>query len=142
MIGRPAMGGVVPQAGVAGSRCGVSVGFFALRPCGQLAAAVCGGCSRGVCSRHMTPGLAGAQPLCVECAARQREGRDYGLDDLVDEASFYVYRQGFYRRVYGSDASRSGWFDDPVDRSALDAANLGAGDLDAQADDAPGLLDS
>jgi hypothetical protein len=166
MIGRPPVDAGIPPAGVSGSRCGVSVGFFTLRPCGQLAAAVCSSCGRGACGRHLSalaPWLAGSSQshrmpgsaagpgpagmpaqgqICVECAARHRAARDDGLDDLADDASFYIYRQGFYRRTYGSDAPGAGWFENPADRGALDAANLGDGDLDPQADDAAGLLDS
>lgn len=64
------------------------------------------------------------------------------LDDLDDDMSFYLYRRGFYQRVYGSDYSGPTFFNDSTDRAALDPVNLGRDEaVEADADQA-GALDS
>lgn len=140
MIGRPPAPAGVSPASRMGSRCQVRVGFFTLRSCGQPGAGACGGCGRSTCDSHLQRNM--APPLCVECAARQREQQGWQLDDLADDMSFYLYRQGFYQRVYGSSYGGPSFFDDGSDRAALDAANLAQGEAeDADADPA-GALDS
>jgi hypothetical protein len=141
MIGRPPLGARAPLAGATGSGCQVTVGFFTHRPCGQPGAGACGVCRRFTCQDHLRR-EDGANPTCVECAARQQEGGV--LDDLADDMSFYLYRQGYYRRVYGTSYTGPQFFDEVSDRSALDATNLAHGEaVDADADtDQASALDS
>jgi len=143
MIGRPPGPPGAPGAPAAlgphwlgaspGGSCQVTVGFFTHRVCGQPGAGSCGGCGRSACTDHLRRDLG----LCVECAARQREGGV--LDDLADDMSFYLYRQGFYRRVYGDRYTGLTFFDE-MDRGALDHGNLAQDEaVDADADQASAL---
>ena len=115
-------GGVGDGGDVVGAPCQMSVGFFTLRPCGAPAVAGCGRCGRPVCGAHR---VAAAVPLCIECAARERENA-FDADDLLDTAddlAFYSFRQGFYTHMYGSSHDGPGFFDDVADRQALSFGN-------------------
>jgi hypothetical protein len=141
VIGRPpGVGGAQPVL-QSGSGCAVSVGFFTHRACGQPGISICAPCGRLVCGDHLDEGGSG---VCVECLAQRRESSVWPADEMADDSSFYYYRQGFYRRVYGSSYSGPNYFHDADagDRAALDPANLAAGD-DLDAEDAPAsALDS
>jgi hypothetical protein len=142
VIGRPPGAGGAQQPMLqCGPGCAVSVGFFVHRSCGQPGIGICAPCGRLVCRGHLDQGGSG---VCVECLAQQRESSVWPLDEMADDASFYFYRQGFYRRVYGSPYRGPNYFADADagDRAALDPANLAAGD-DPDAEDEPaGALDS
>ena len=68
-------------------------GFFVLRDCGQIAERACERCARPTCHEHLSPRL--GMRVCVECAAREIEGRP---DDLYDNDWLYSYRRQYYTR--------------------------------------------
>jgi hypothetical protein len=95
--------------------CECKGGFFALRDCDQPVANTCTRCSRGVCSRHLSP--ASGFTECLDCWARERDeeqAEQQPNDDgsmppprksvdegtSLDEDWAYGYRHRYYRGGY------------------------------------------
>jgi hypothetical protein len=80
--------------------CSCKQGFFTLRDCTNMAATTCTQCTRRICGKHL------AEPgLCVECAAKNDEGRTF--EDPTQAAVGYrtrwYDRRGYRPMWWGSN---------------------------------------
>lgn len=94
--------------------CECKSGFFALRDCDQPVANTCTRCSRGICSRHLSP--ASGFTECLDCWARGHDedvqqqpnddgsmpppAKSVGENAPLDEDWAYGYRHRYYRGGY------------------------------------------
>lgn len=117
-------------------RCGVTLGFYLLTPCGAPAVETCPRCGRGMCAEHAVEGVTGR--WCQNCMAELASPAD---DSPLDP----TWAARYSRRYRGEAASRFhddrlAWHFDRYDTYYTNPG-MGAGD-DWGNDDPHDIFDS
>lgn len=117
-------------------RCGVTLGFYLLTPCGAPAIGTCPRCGRGMCAEHAVEGVTGR--WCQNCMAE--------LATAETESPLDPSWAARYRRRYRSGAAsrfhddRLAWSFDRYDTYYTDPGMAAADDWDS--DDPHDIFDS